>query len=103
MNTKAIATAALMSLCIVAPSAHAGGFSFDYQQSEIDSEKGRKKVLKRLLSETRAYCVSEYRNSPAGLRGQQACRGDLIASIVDEIDDTRFAALVDDQVVLASR
>jgi len=103
MNIKSIAALFTAGAIALAPTAQANDFSFSYSQTEMDSEKGRKTVLKRLEKEARRHCRSELGTAGVSAGQHRACQAEAVEVIVAEIDDVRFAALYKDSVVIASR
>ena len=103
MITKTLTAIAVATTLALAPAAHAGSFEFSYNASEMDSEKGRKAALNRLAKEARDYCRDEFRASGTSLKQMQSCRNDTMTVVVDGIDDTRFASLFNETIVVASR
>ncbi|NRA30013.1 MAG: UrcA family protein [Parvularculaceae bacterium] len=103
MITKTLTAIAVATTLVMAPAAHAGSFEFSYNASEMDSDKGRKAALKRLVSEARDFCRDEFSASGTSLKQMQACRNETMSVVVDGIDDARFASLFNETIVVASR
>lgn len=99
---KRLIAAGLVVVCFAAASAQAGGYRFEVQSWELQTEGGLKRTMKRISQVAEAHCgVQEARDLRAKEQAQR-CAAEVAADIVAKIDHPQLTAMAQEQLRLAA-
>ncbi len=85
---------ALLALAVAfaASAAYAGDYSFAVNRSELQTSAGVARALKRIERKAESVCGVNERRGIAARNAAGACKAEVMAHIVAEIDNPQLAA-----------